>query len=140
MFFQTPQLPPKPAVQQPQTEQTESIVYKPSAKLKHLKNVNNWQFLVMNFAIGIGIANVCRLFPSHIVLGVVVIIGASVCLCAISPADRNYSGLWRTGGALLAFGGLLTFWDLYYLLTWKHGLAIAVFVVVAMWIIGAGSK
>ncbi|MEG4003172.1 hypothetical protein QT978_26000 [Microcoleus sp. SVA1_B3] len=123
-----------------QQPQAESLVYKPSAELKHLKNVNNWQFLIVNFSIGIGIANVFRVFPSHLFLGVLVIIGASVCLCAISPADRAYSGLWRTAGAALAFGGILTFWDLYYLLTWQHGLAIAAFVIVAMWIIGAGSK
>ncbi|WP_445246684.1 hypothetical protein [Microcoleus sp. OTE_8_concoct_300] len=125
--------------QQPQP-QDESLVYKPSAQLKHLKNVNNWQFLVMNFSIGIGIANLFRLSKSHLFLGIVAIVIGSLSLFFMSPADRAYSGLWRTGGAALAIGGILCFWDLYYLLTWQHGLAIAAFVIVAMWIIGAGSK
>ncbi|MEG4445063.1 hypothetical protein QUB47_23550 [Microcoleus sp. AT9_B5] len=139
MFF-PPQLPQnqKPAVQQ--QPQTEALVFKPSAELKHLKNVNNWLFLVVNFAIGIGMANVFRFFPSHIFLGIVAIIIASLSLVFMSPADRTYLGLWRTGGAALAIGGILCFWDLYYLLTWKHGLAIAIFIILAMWIIGAGSK
>ncbi|MEG4397300.1 hypothetical protein [Microcoleus sp. BROC3] len=141
MFLQTPQLPqnPKPAVQQPQPPK-EALVFKPSAQLKHLKNVNNWLFLVVNFSIGIGIANVFRFFPSHIFLGIVAIVIGSLSLFFMSPADRTYLGLWRTGGAALAIGGILCFWDLYYLLTWKHGLAIAIFIIVAMWIIGAGSK
>jgi hypothetical protein len=137
MFLPTPQLPQKPAVQQPQVE---SIVYKPSAELKHLKNINNWQFLIVNFSIGIGIANLFRLSKSHLFLGIVAIVVGSLSLFFISPADRAYSGLWRTGGAALTIGGILCFWDLYYLLTWQHGLAIAAFVIVAMWIIGAGSK
>ncbi|MEG3933792.1 MULTISPECIES: hypothetical protein [unclassified Microcoleus] len=123
-----------------QQPQVESIVYKPSAELKRLKNVNNWHFLVVNFAIGIGIANVFRFFPSHIFLGIVAIVIGSLSLFFMSPADRAYVGLWRTGGAALAIGGILCFWDLYYLLTWQHGLAIAIFIIVAMWIIGAGSK
>jgi len=137
MFLPTSQLPQKPPVQQPQTE---SIVYKPSAQLKHLKNVNNWQFLIVNFSIGIGIANLFRLSKSHLFLGIVAIVIGSLSLFFMSPTDRAYSGLWRTGGAALAIGGILCFWDLYYLLTWQHGLAIAAFVIVAMWIIGAGSK
>ena len=134
----SPQLPQKPAVQQ--QPQVESIVYKPSAQLKHLKNVNNWLFLVVNFSIGIGIANLFRLSKSHLFLGIGAIIIGSLSLFFMSRADRAYSGLWRTGGAALAIGGILCFWDLYYLLTWQHGLAIAAFVIVAMWIIGAGSK
>jgi hypothetical protein len=138
MFLPTPQLPQKPAVQQ--QPQAESLVYKPSAELKHLKNVNNWQFLIVNFSIGIGIANLFRLSKSHLFLGILAIVVGSLSLFFMSPADRAYSGLWRTGGGALAIGGILCFWDLYYLLTWQHGLAIAAFVIVAMWIIGAGSK
>ena len=132
----SPQLAQKP-VPQPQVE---PIVYKPSAELKHLKNVNNWQFLIVNFSIGIGIANLFRLSKSHLFLGILAIVVGSLSLFFMSPADRACSGLWRTGGAALAIGGILCFWDLYYLLTWQHGLAIAAFVIVAMWIIGASSK
>ncbi|MEG4350225.1 hypothetical protein QUA74_10835 [Microcoleus sp. LAD1_D3] len=140
MFLQPPQLPQnqKPAVQQ--QPQVESIVYKPSAQLKHLKNVNNWQFLVVNFAIGIGIANLFRFSKAHLFLGIVVIVISSLSLFFMLPGDRSYLGLWRTGGAALGIGGILCFWDLYYLLTWQHGVAIAIFIIVAMWIIGAGSK
>ena len=123
-----------------QQPQVEPIVYEPSAKLNHLKNVNNWHFLIVNFSIGIGIANLFRLSKSHLFLGIVAIIAGSRSLFFILPADRAYSGLWRTGGAALAFGGILTFWNLHYLLTWQHCLAIAVLVILAMWIIGAGSK
>ncbi|MEG4838378.1 hypothetical protein [Microcoleus sp. B9-D4] len=140
MFLQTPQLPqnPKPAVQ-PQPPK-EVPVFKPSAELKRLKNVNNWQFLVVNVSIGIGIANLFRLSKSHLFLGIGAIVIGSLSLFFMSPTDRTYVGLWRTGGAALAIGGILCFWDLYYLLTWQHGLAIIAFVLLSMWIIGAGSK
>ncbi|MEG4044617.1 hypothetical protein [Microcoleus sp. Pol17_C1] len=145
MFFQTSPLPKRLPPQQQQQQQqlppeTEALVFKPSAQLKHLKNVNNWLFLVVNFSIGIGIANLFRLSKAHLFLGIVAIVLSSLSLFFMSPADRSYLGLWRTGGAALGIGGVLTFWDLYYLLTWQHGLAIAAFVVFAMWIIGAGSK
>ncbi|MEG4850843.1 hypothetical protein QUB10_08025 [Microcoleus sp. B5-D4] len=142
MFLQTPQLPKTLPVQQQQQlpSQDESLVYKPSSQLKRLKNVNNWLFLVVNFSIGIGIANLFRLFPSHLFLGIVAIVIGSLSLFFMSPADRSYLGLWRMGGAALAIGGILCFWDLYYLLTWQHGLAIVAFVLLSMWIIGAGSK
>lgn len=124
----------------PQQPQVEPIVYQPSAELKRLKNINKWQFLILNFSIGVGIVNLFRLSPSHIFFGVVGIIAGSLSLFIIPPADRPYSGLWRTGGAGLAFGGILTFLDLYHLLTWQHYLAIGVVVIVAMWIVGAGSR
>jgi hypothetical protein len=73
------------------------------------------------------------------IFGIIAIIAGSITLFLISPADRTYVGLWRTGGAALFFGGILCFWDLYHLLTWQHGLAIVVSVIFAMWIIGAGS-
>ncbi|MEG5175555.1 hypothetical protein [Microcoleus sp. B3-D7] len=119
--------------------QIEPIVYKPSAELKRLKTINKWHFLIVNFSIGVAIVNLVRLSKPHIFLGVVVLIAGSVSLFIISPTDSRYVGLWRTGGAALAFGGILCFWDLYHLLTWQHYLAIAFVVIVAMWIIGAGS-
>ncbi len=124
---------------QVQVTNVEPIVYKPSPQLKRLKTVNKWHFLIVNFSIGVGIVNLFRLSNSHIFLGVVALIVCSVSLFVISPADSGYVGLWRTGGAGLAFGGVLCFWDLYHLLTWQHYLAIAFVVIVAMWIIGAGS-
>lgn len=124
--------------QQPQVV-VEPIVYKPSRQLQRLKTLNNWQFLIMNFAIGVGIVNLSRLSSSHIFLGIIAIIAGSVTLFLMSPADRTYVGLWRTGGAALFFGGILCFWDLYHLLTWQHGLAIVVILLLAMWIIGAGN-
>jgi len=120
--------------------QVEPIVYQPSDELKRLKNINNWQFLILNFSLGVGIVNFSRLSSSHIFLGIVVIIGGSLSLFFISPPDRTYSGLWRTGGAGLAFGGILAFWDLYHLLTWQHYFASGFIVILAMWIIGAGSR
>ncbi|MEG4503872.1 hypothetical protein QUA81_13495 [Microcoleus sp. F6_B4] len=119
--------------------QIEPIAYKPSPQLQRLKTINNWQFLIMNFAIGVGIVNLSRLSSSHIFLGIIAIIAGSITLFLMSPTDRTYVGLWRTGGAAMAFGGILCFWDLYHLLTWQHGLAIGVIVLVAMSIIGAGS-
>jgi hypothetical protein len=94
----------------------------------------------VNFSIGVGIVNFSRLSSSHIFLGVVAIIGGSLCLFFMSPVDRTYPGLWRTGGAGLALGGILAFWDLYHLLSWLHVLAIAVALIFVMWVIGAGSK
>jgi len=122
-----------------QIPQVEPIVYKPSPQLQRLKTINNWHFLIVNFAIGVGIVNLSRLSSSHIFLGIIAIIAGSITLFLISPADRTYVGLWRTGGAALFFGGILCFWDLYHLLTWQHGWAIVVSVIFAMWIIGAGS-
>ena len=128
----------KQAVVVPQP-QIESIVYQPSPELKRLKNINKWHFLLVMFSAGVGIINFCRLSNSHIFLGVVAIVAGSISLFVMSPADRTYIGLWRTGGAVLAFGRIVCFWDLYYLLTWQHYLAIAFVVIVVMWIIGAGS-
>ncbi|MEG4594166.1 hypothetical protein QUB00_20495 [Microcoleus sp. F8_C2] len=131
----------QPQLQQQQIPQVqvEPIVYKPSPQLQRLKTINNWQFLIVNFAIGVGIVNLSRLSSSHIFLGIIALITGSVSLFLISPTDRTYVGLWRTGGAAMAFGGILCFWDLYHLLTLQHGLAIAFVVLVVMWIIGAGS-
>jgi len=129
----------RPGVPQ-QIPQIEPIVYQPSAKLKHLININKWQFLIVNLSIGVGIVNLFRVSPSHIFLRVVGIIAGSLSLFFISLADSTYVGLWRTGGAALAFGGILTFWDLYHFLTWHHYFAIVLVVILAMWIIGAGSR
>jgi len=70
----------------------------------------------------------------------VAVVAGAIALFMVAPADRSYSGLWRTGGAALAIGGIFTFWDLYYLLTWQHGLAIAVLFILTAWIIGAGAS
>jgi hypothetical protein len=129
----------QPHSQQIPQLQVEPIVYEPSAELKRLKTINKWHFLIVNFSIGVGIVNFFRLSNSHIFLGVVALIVGSLSLFIISPTDSRYVGLWRTGGAALAFGGILCFWDLYHLITWQHYLAIALVVIVTMWIIGAGS-
>jgi hypothetical protein len=113
-------------------------VYKPSAKLKRLKNVNKWHFLLVNFSIGVSITNFFRLSPDHILLGVVGVIAGTVALFVISPADRTYCGLWHSGGVGLALGGILCFWDLYKLLTWQHCAAMAVVFIFVLWVIGAG--
>ncbi len=134
------QRPQTPGQGQAQVTSVEPIVYKPSPQLKRLKTINKWQFLILNFSIGVGIVNLFRLSSSHIFLGVVGIIAGSLSLFVISPADSTYVGLWRTGGAALAFGGILTFWDLYHFLTWHHYFAIGLVVILAMWIIGAGRR
>ena len=135
-----PQGQPQPQQQSQPQVQREPIVFKPSARLVWLRNMNNWQFLLVTFSAGVTLINFSRLSSAHLFLGIIAVVAGSLALFVMSPADRTYSGLWRSGGAGLAIGGILAFWDLYHLLTWIHYLAIAVVVIFAMWIIGAGSK
>ncbi len=135
-----PQGQPQPQPQSQQQVQREPIVFKPSARLVWLRNMNNWQFLLVNFSVGVALINFSRLSSAHLFLGIIAVVAGSLALFVMSPADRTYSGLWRSAGAGLAIGGILCFWDLYHLLTWQHFLAIAGVLVFAMWIIGAGSK
>jgi len=135
-----------PRIQTQGQVENQPIVYQPSAALKRLKNVNKLYFLLMNFSIGVGIINFFRLSRPHIFLGVIGIVIGSIALFVISPTDRSYVGLWRTGGVSLLFGGILCFWDLYHLLTWQHYVAIGIVLflifilaVFALWIIGADS-
>jgi len=129
-----------PQGQQQVQVQREPIVFKPSARLVWLRNMNNWQFLLVTFSAGVTLINFSRLSSAHLFLGIIAVVAGSLALFVMSPANRTYSGLWRSGGAGLAIGGILAFWDLYHLLTWIHYLAIAVVVIFAIWIIGAGSK
>jgi len=104
------------------------------------QNIGNWQFRSLCFAIGTTAANFARSNPQYFWLYVVGIAIGSLSLMLVPPSDLKYQGLWRTAGAALFMGALVTWWDLLMMLQWWHFVGFGVGAVFTLFAIGSGGN